>query len=686
MFKFSFNWLKDYCSQNIKFDDTLSILNLQGFEFQGHKKVGNDIITAIEVKANRPDMLSHMGIARELKAYAGENIPKLPVCSVAVDNSKFPVKIKVDENVCKRYCGITLHNVDVNVATPAYMKERLEALGINSINAVVDIANYVMLDIGQPLHTYDADKISGNCLKIAKADSDYTVNVLGNQQTKISTGDIIICDDSQIQCVAGIVGAEASSVTENTKNIFVEAAIFDEICVRLTSRRMKISTPSSFRFERGVNASATLDALLYFAKMVTEICGGEVGNIAFDFNKTESNEVLKFSVKSCNNLLGLDLTSNEIAKYFEKYNFACNVKNDDLILVTVPDYRLDVKKEVDLIEEVARIHGYDNIESAMPQITASYHKNSVWSKMDEIRKVLIGLGFSETINYSFIDENAMKTLDIGEDSRLYSNIKLQNPISGMYALMRPTLLYSLVDCLAYNQSIGNSNLNIFELGRVYFKDESQDTKCKEIDTCAFLMSGVKIPRGWGIAKDIKYTYYDLLEYVNIIFKNFGQKFELKPMSYGFCEEGSGYEIIAGNKAIGFICEVNKSQLKKIQNLKLVKDKVFYCEFYVDDIKPQIKKIEFESKYPPVNRLYNFVQDKSVKAEDVIKIIKSASDVVISVTVKDIYSDKTFLDSEHAVLYEVRYCSKTETLTLEQIEKIEQKFLSDLSQKNIKFKN
>ena len=688
MFKFSLNWLRDYCGKEMKFEDIMQKLKLQGFEFQGSQNVGDDIVTAIEVKANRPDMLYHMGIAREIKAFDGEKIPEVTHKDIKPDNASFPVKIDVDGNVCKRFCAVKISGVDVSKQTPKYITERLGALGINSVNSVVDIGNYIMLDLGQPIHAYDFDKLSEKKLHIHKAEKDEKIVTFSGETSEIKAGDIVISDSDGVKCVAGIIGTQDAAVSKDTKDIILEAAVFDDISVRLTSRRLKISTPSSFRFERGVSAGSTLDILMDCAQMITKICGGKIETSVFDYKGAENKEnFLNLGVKNSNKLIGLNLDQKTMMKYLEQYNFKCVSENDDLIKVIIPDYRLDVKQEVDLIEEVARIHGYDNIEPIMPTIMTSYNKNNIWSNIDILREVLAGLGFHETINYSFIPGDTMKTFGISEGERLYSDLILQNPIAGAYSLMRPFMTCSLLNCLIYNYSISNNNLGLFELGKVYFKDDKYDTGCKEINTCGFIMSGVRIQRGFGINKDVKYNYYDLLSYLKIIMERFGQKFELSPNNFKFLSEGSGYDIVVNGKKIGFIGEINKSQLSKVQNLKLVKDDIFCCEFYLEDIEEKVKKIKFESKYPPVNRLYNFIQKKEISAKQVEDIIKSSDEIVRNVVVNDIYTDKTFDESEHAVLYEVNYCSKKATLTSEEIEAVETKFIKELSEKfGIKFKS
>ena len=687
MFKFSLNWLRDYFEENIKYDEIMNKLKLQGFEFGGKKEFDGDVVTEIEVKANRPDMLYHMGIARELKAFDGEKIPEITHESCAVNNDGFPVKINVNKEICKRYCALKISGVNLKTPTPEYITKRLNALGINSVNAVVDIGNYIMIDMGQPVHAYDFDKIIEKKLVVDKSEKDSKVTTFIGEEAEVKKGDIVISDGENIKCVAGIIGTQGAAVTEITKDIILEAAIFDEISVRLTSRRLKISTPSSFRFERGVNINSTLDVLLKCAEMITKICGGKIETNVFDFYPEKKEEaVICLSVKNANNLIGGEIDQDLMVKLLEKYDFKCSVQDSDIIKVKIPSYRLDVKLEVDLIEEIARIYGYDNIKPVMPTIKTSYNKNEIWDNMNIIREVFVGLGFNETINYSFIPNNTMKIFGIEDGDRLYSDLALQNPIAGAYALMRPMMTYSLLSSLAYNYSINNNNLALFELGRVYFKDKSFDTGVKETDALGFIMSGVRISKGFGQDKDIKYTYYDLLSYLNIILNRFGQKFELKVNDYKFCEEGSGYDIIVGGKTIGFISELNKSKLSGIQNVKLIKDPIFYGEFYLDAVSERVKKIEFESKYPAVNRLYNLLQRKDIPAGEIMDVIKSSSEFVRNIAVKDIYFDKTFKESEYAVLYEVKYCSKDSTLTAQQIEDIENSFLKKLNEKwGISFK-
>ena len=686
MFKFSYNFLKKYLDNNMTPDEIFKILNTQGFEFQGKTQINNDIVTAIEVKANRPDMLSHIGIAREIKSYLNQKTPEIKKNILKIDKN-FPVKINIENNTCKRYSCLIIKNLNNNVQIPDYIRASLESMGVNSVNPVVDILNYVMFDLGQPLHAYDLSKISGSKLDIKKSENSINITTLNNTDHKLSKDDIVIFDAEKPVCLAGVIGLESSSVDKNTRDILLESAIFDEISVRLTSRATKISTPSSFRFERGVNSETTTDIMYICAELIQEICGGEISPEIFDYyNNINKTQNINLDIIKTNKILGTDLTKTQIINYLEQYNFKCEEISDNSqkISVKIPDYRLDVTQDIDLIEEVARIHGYDNIPVTPPTSQIIYNKNQIWDNMNKIREILLGANFSETINYSFIPSETIKKLDIKPGDRLFSDLVLQNPITESYNLMRPSLVYSLVNTLAYNYSVKNTDLALFELGRVYFKSPDFDTGYQEIDTCGFIISGTRIFNQWGCTKNIKFDYYDIISYLNLIMSQFGQKFELKNINLEFCEKNTACEIIINNKPIGFLGELNKNKFNFIKNTKLIRDKIFYCEFYIKDLNNTVKKLEFESKYPPIIRQYNFVYNKQIMSKEVINIIKSASNIIQNVTVKDIYTDKNMPENTHAVLYEINYCSTENTLTSENIEQIEQIFINNL-EKNLKVK-
>ncbi len=684
MFKFSFNFVREICGFDIKEEEIFKILNLQGFEVDEKIRKGDDTVVTIEVKANRPDMLSHLGIAREICAFKGKPIPCVPKPGLKLSANNFPFNVEIAPEISKRFVLVLIDGIDNSVKTPDYIKKTLENLGINSVNAVVDITNYVMLKYGQPMHTYDVNKISGHTIKVEKQSKDCSILTLGDVPAKLQSGYITISDEKEILCAAGIIGTDKAIVKENTNCVMIESACFDEISVRLASRKMKISTPSSFRFERGIDITQCFNVAGICAEMIAEICGGKIRDTAFEFYpEKKTKEFIDVRVPRVNLLLGTSIKKEQIVEYLEKYDFSCTDKNADEISVEFPDYRLDVKKEVDLIEEIARIHGYDNISPTMPTIQVDYKRNEIWENMDKLREIFVGLGFYEVITYSFIPQNFMNMFSITQNDRLYSDLILENPINKEYALMRPTLAYSLISSLAYNYSMNNTNLALFELGRTYFKDKKDSrtgfkTGYKEKETFGFIFSGKRMEKGWGVNNDIKYSYYDLLNYIDIIFKNFAQGFKLERNNYKFFENLSGYNIIIDGTVVGLLGELNKKIINKVPNAKLIKTPLFYCEIYVEALKEKNKKLKFESKYPFLVRTYNFLVKKDISSEKIEEIISESSPLIQDIEVKDIYIDKNMSEDEHSILYEIKYCSSESTLTSEQIEEIESKFINNLA--------
>ncbi|BED92172.1 MAG: phenylalanine--tRNA ligase subunit beta [Candidatus Improbicoccus pseudotrichonymphae] len=687
MFKVSLNWLREIVQKKINrsvfVDEILSILNLQGFEIKLIEDFSDDKIITIEVKANRPDMLYHSGVAREIVSFLdfkyddfsefsfGENIEE--------KSDNFPAKIIVDNNVCKRYVAIVIRNINNRIEISSDIKKKLESIGVGSVNPVVDIQNYIMFEFGQPAHVYDFDKIKGKQLSVKAATGTFCFENLSGNKIKILPGDIIISDEEDIGCLAGIIGSKRLETDENTKNILIEAAIFDPINVRVTSRRTKVSTPSSFRFERGVSIERTKKICCIIAEKIIENCGGKITEGIYDYCEKIQPKKIDLDIQKCNSVVGTALSKSNIVNLLEKYDFKCeNGINENNLIVTVPGFRLDVESEIDLIEETAKSFGYDNIKPDMPIFKSEFVKNSNFERNETIRSVLFGLGFNEIMTYSFIPDNTLSVLKIDNKHRLYSNIVLQNPISNSYALMRSTMVYSMLENLVYNYSIGNQDLALFELGRVYFEDKNTDTKCVERDILAMIFSGNRIEKGWGVDKNVKYNFYDLISFVNIIFEKFGIDFETKESDLQFILYNSRYELHVDNENIGFLGEVDKKIFAKlVPNVKLLKDSVFFCEFYTQHINESKKKLCFESKYPAIVRKYNFLVPENIKARNIIDVIIDKNNIVLDCCVKDLYRSDNMPLGFFSLLFEVVYRHKNRTLTSKEIETVEFSFLSKL---------
>ncbi|RCX21012.1 phenylalanyl-tRNA synthetase beta subunit [Anaerobacterium chartisolvens] len=681
MFTFSFNWLRRLNGKNLDLDKVINILNLQGLEVKKVTDFEEDKVVTIEVKANRPDALYHTGILREITAFNGE-LPPLkiePKLSLKNDNTKFKIDIE-NSDICKRFSSLIIRGIKIKTETPDYIKKSLEALSINTINPVIDIVNYVMLELGQPMHAYDVNKISGNTIRVMKNKKRQKLMTLDGSETEIPEGPIVIVDNEKILSIAGIIGGIDSAITEDSYDILLESANFNEVDVRLASRALKISTPSSFRFERGIDVSGSLYAMMICADMIVEICGGVVDEVYFDQHSEYKKNILKLRKTKTNDILGTNLSLEEIIACLNKYYFKCEIYDDETIKVEIPSYRLDLLREIDLIEEVARIYGYHNIEPTMPVIKATYVKNSMWENMDKIRDIMSGIGFYEMINYSFIPANSMEILNISEDSQLYSDIILKNPISQYYALMRPTLIYSLLGNITYNITKDNRNLALYEIGRTYFRDDSADTGFKEEDVIGIIFTGVRIEKGWGILNDVKYSFYDISNYLNIIFDEFGMSYEEGKNSMPFFKEDTGVDIKVNGRNIGFYGQIDPELINKVPNGKLIQNDVMYIEINLKYVEKKNKSIKYDSKYQAITREYNFLVSKNLLVSNIIAEIKSVSNLIQKVVVRDLYDGKGIPQGRHSILLQLKYLSTQNTLSAEEVTEIENKFLDILKTK------
>jgi phenylalanyl-tRNA synthetase beta chain len=699
MFKVSLEWLKSILNVDISLERILEILNLQGFEVKTVEDVNNDNVMTIEVKANRPDMLSHLGVAREIASFLGKNLDDFEKsnfnsCDIFGDSGEdksFPVKIKIKNGTCERFSAVAVSGIDNGVPVPEFIKRRLETLGINSINAVVDVSNYIMLESGQPTHIYDIDKLSSKEIFIEKAENKESFLTLAGKNFEVMSGDITIKDNDGIICMAGIIGSRRIETDNNSRDIIIESAVFEKIAIRVTSKRSGISTPASFRFERGVNAQDSLAMAKNLAQRIIEMCGGKICGI-FDYREREfENKKIKMRVPRTNAVLGTNLSQNEMIKLLNKYSFNCKPDGTNTVIAEVPSFRLDIKEEIDLIEEVARSIGYDNIEPKNLVIETIYRENKAYSAADCAREILSGLGFNEVITYSFIPENSAEILgpaikNIKKTNFENSLVYLKNPISNLYSLMRPSLAFSLVQTAAYNCAAGNPDLSLFELGRIYFKNNNFDTGCEESDVLGIIISGNKTESGWGINQNIKLDFYDLNGIIKILYKEFGQNFEILPGDYPFLaaeavyEENdicNGFKINADGEYAGFLGEINKKVFSNlVPNIKLIKCPMFYGEILVKSLKENKKVLKFESKFPSVVRLYNLVCSKKILAKEIKKTIQNSADFIRDIVIKDIY-DKDTTENLRSILFQVTYREPDRTLTAEEIESTEKKFLGSL---------
>ena len=679
--------LKSVSDIPVDYDNLLDWLRQQGFEIASIEKLEDDTLIEIEVKANRPDMLSVEGVMRELYISQGIPEPKTIDASSKLSFSadhKLSHDIKIESPDVHRYCGIEITGIDNTVKTPDYIVDALEKLGVPSINAVVDISNYVLILIGQPSHVFDTDKLDG-AITVKNVTEPTKFLTLNGSEVEFPAGALLITDDSKPICAAGMIGSPNAEITKDTKNIIIESANFDHIIIRTTSKKTHVSTMASYRYERGVNTELCYNGARLLTKLITEICGGKVNNNAYCYaDAPYTPQVLTLTTDRTNSLLGTKLYPDEIAEKLRRCYFNVKVIDGTKMEVTVPAFRLDIEIDNDLIEEVGRIYGYHNIMPQPVKMYAPYVENPINKNAGNLRDIMVGHGFIEVLTYGFIAQDAMKKLDIPETSPYYGNVHILNPLATWFELMRPTLAYNLIDTAISNLTAGKSDIKIFELGRTFRKTEGSEDpylNYKERDSFAALFTGAKVVRGFGAAKDIKYNVYDAVALVRSILGEYNLPIEIKNRDdLGMFEKGAGAEITVNGKHIGVVGKISSKVLGSFENGKLAKDDVLYLEFSYGDLVATKKSISYETSFPSIIREYNFIVKNGVHFCDYSNLITEASPFVVSVKPVDVYFGTGVAKGSSAVLINVEYNALTRTLAADEIEAIEHAFKNKLSEK------
>ncbi|MGD9901062.1 MAG: phenylalanine--tRNA ligase subunit beta [Spirochaetales bacterium] len=687
MFKYSRNWLEKLAKEKIDYKDfDKNWLDLQGFEVAVEESVGDDVVVTLEVKANRPDMLCHLGVLREYYVYKNKGLLPVIDTTVNLDGLKdLPIKVEIPSKDVGNTVLLMIENVNNLKSTPKEMVALLESFDVKSINPIVDISNYIMLEMGQPIHIYDADKVK-NVLRFKTTDKKEKIVTLNGEEFEIPLHSILIEDEVGPACLAGMIGAKRVEVDSHTKNIIIEAAHFDPIRIRVTGQKANISTMASYRFERGVDPNNALNSAKVCAEKVLEVCGGHLSAKYVRLLPQEQN-VKTLKVSKVNHILGSTLKATDIKNLLESYYYQVKILNSDTVEVVAPDYRLDIEQEIDVIGDIAQIYGYHNIEPTMPNLSVNYEPNKTVINSDILRNLMLAQGFNECISYSFINKDSMKTLGLKEGSKLYGEVELLNPLSSKFAVMRPNMLYSMLATYVYNLTINGECEPIFEIGTIFNKDANSDTCYAQKTVLSVLLNGNKYDKGFGLDKDIAYDFYDIKQILELITSEYSLNVELKNSNEVVFEHGMGTDIYINKEYAGYMGIVNANTIKNLENGKLIKGQVAYLELDLSKLTMGITRLEEVSKYPSIEREYNFLVPLGAHFEEYSKAIKKQSANVNNIAVKDIYKGKGVKDGFVSVLVSIEYLSAVKTLTSEEIEQIENKFYKELKEHhNIELKN
>ena len=642
-------------------------------ELPENAKVGEDPIKAIglddevvdfELTANRGDLLSILGMAYELGAIYDKPVKDIDLshCEQGEDlNNSFKLAINTDN--CKLFLAKKIENVEIK-ESPDFIKNRLIASGIRPINNVVDISNYVMLELGQPLHFYDADKLN-NMIEVRMANDGEKLTTLDNIERVLTTNDIVISDGKQAIGLAGVMGGLDTEVTENTKNVIIEAAIFDGVKVRQTSNKI-VRSEASNRFEKGLDPNRTYMAAERAAKLLEEYASGSVVTGTVKYDVTDVNpKTIEITFKNITDVLGFEIPNKDILDCFRKLGFESEVK-EEKVYVTVPTRRIDISIKEDLIEEVGRIYGLDNIEGKLP--TVPMRKGSIDLTHREIRNKMISLGLNETLSYVLVREDEADSFTT--DS--FEKVKLLDPITEERSTLRYSVLPSLLKIYEYNKARNEKDVAIYEIGKGFYKKEEygEDTKL------GVLMSG-KYYLGIDNKKDvdfyvIKGVAEEVLDYLGYAGR---YSFVMPKQMPKQMHPGQTADISVNNDIVGMVGKLHPA---------VEKENVYVLEINLDKlISKKTGKMKFKeiSKYPTISKDLAILIDKNISSDEIAKAIKKAAGSLLTNTeIFDVYEGQNIPEGKRSIAYSLSFGANDRTLTDEEINNIMKKIIDNLQNK------
>ncbi len=666
-----------------------------GMKAADYYHVENDTIIEVDITPNRSDAASHYGVARDLYAYYeahGQHIAltKPSVEAFKIDSHAMPVKVFVDApDACPRYTGVSIKGVTIK-ESPEWLKNSLLAIGLRPINNVVDVTNFVLHECGQALHAFDADKIKGHEIHVRYAAQGEKFTTLDGVEREMDSRDLMIANKDEAMCIAGVFGGLESGVTEHTTNVFLESAYFDPVTIRKTSRRHTLQTDASFRYERGCDPNNTPYVLKRAALLIQEVAGGEV---AMEVTDTINGDFKPFDVtidiNRVNTLIGKAIGENTIETILKALEIEIMSKNGTIWQLAVPRYRVDVQRECDVVEDILRIYGYDNVEFPEKLNTSLAYgvKPDPEKLRRKIAEQLTAQGFNEILNNSLTKISYYEPL---QQMPLASCVKIMNPLSQDLGVMRQTLLFGGLESIARNANRKNSDLKFYEFGNCYHynaavregNDENPLRAYSEEAHLGLWLTGNKAAQSW-VRKEEKTSFYQLHAYVNNILTRLGIDINtliLERLDNELFADGLVLKA-ANGKATGFIGIVNRKVLKAFD----IDQEVFYADLEWNQILKLNKQykavINDLPKYPEVKRDFALLVDKTVEFADLARAAFAVEKKLLKhVFLFDVYEGKNLEEGKKSYALSFILQDPDNTLKDTQIEAVMNKLKATFEEK------
>lgn len=666
--KISYNWLKGFVDLDLSPRDLAEKLTMVGLAVDGVEEHGDDFVLEIDLTSNRPDCLSHLGVAREVAAIIGKplQIPDGETGRLSDKAAKASDVTSVEilnPDLCPRYTARIIKGVKIG-PSPEWLVKRLEVMGQRSVNNVADITNYVMLELGQPLHAFDLAMLRGQRIIVRAASDGEKITTLDGEERELTSRMLVIADTERAVALAGIKGGEDSGITETTVDVLLEAAYFTPAQVRATSKALGLSTEASYRYERGTDPEIVPVASARAAAMIAEIAGGQVLSGIVDVypQKIEPAQIVMRRARY-ERLTGLQVELGEAERILRALGFGVEADTDKGLLRTVaPTWRIDTTIEEDLIEEVARIAGYDNLKTSLPGSAGAGAYLPGENGRRSARRVLTGLGFNEAVSFSFVNAEADARLSNADDS---ARLQLQNPIDETAGHMRTTLLGGLLKALENNFNQGSRNVRLFEIGKCFLG--VGDERPTEVERLAFVCTGARNESDWQAAS-ARTDFFDVKGAVDSVIESLG----LPPLQFSAIEtiahlhSGRAALLLLGDQTVGQVGQLHPRVAAEYK----FKQAVFVAELNLGAL---LKADRTEVRYHPLPKFPTAARDLALLIDTTVPLAaieRAVSELAIpeqfGFRLFDLYAGKELPAGKHSIALSLRYRAADRTLTDDEV--------------------
>ena len=633
----------------------------------------NDYILDLSITPNRADALSMRGLTYELGALYDNKVGFNDV-EKEENYEATSLQVAIESDSCRNYVGQIVKNVEVK-SSPLWLQTRLMNSGIRPINNIVDITNYVLLEFGQPMHAFDKDLV-GDKIVVRDAKEGEVLETLDGEERKLQTTDLVITDGTRAIALGGVMGGKNTEVSEETKNIILESAYFNPTTVRRTSAAHGLRSDSSARFEKGIDPNMQKAALARAVELILELCPNAVVESSVGVVNKEEEKVVEITTSYINNYLGITLSTEEIAAILEGLSFTVEVTGENLV-VKVPTRRPDISIKQDLVEEVIRIYGYDNLASTLPKFSKTTKGGLTYSQrmVRDLRAVYASLGFNDTINYSLVSEEEATEYTLEN----HHKVRLLMPMTETHSTLRQSLVPGLLNTVQYNVARKQKDLKLLEIGRVFFGSGDDNIQPKETLYLSAALTGEERATKW-LKESSSLDFFAAKGYLEVVFDRLGldEKVTYKKSKLEGMHPGRFAEVYLGEKRIGFIGEVHPQVADK-----LGLNTTYVFEINLDEVISESKvkpKYEEVTKYPEITRDIAMLVDVKDEYQNIYNVIESVnSKLITKVELFDLYVGAELLVGKKSLALTITYSDKQKTLTDEEVTAVHDKVLSALTE-------